>query len=478
MTLRLSVKIKNHNDLKKIFFTIATIFIITTIFTACKKDSFITGTDARLGISADSLKYDTVFTTAGSITKLFKIINNNEQKLRLSKVKLMGGATSAFKMNINGIATTELNDIELAANDSIYVFVTVTVNPSTANLPFIISDSISITYNGINRFVQLQAYGQNANFIRNGLVISNVTFTNTLPYVILGSLQIASIGSLTINAGTKIYCHADAPIIVDGKLVCNGTKTQPIIFSGDRLDDPYKDFPASWPGIYFRTTSKDNFLQFTNVTNAYQAISVSQPSVNVNPKLIIKQCIVDNAFDAGLLFSNTSVSAENCLISNCGKNVFITNGGAYNFTHCTMAAYSNNFIQHKSPAVYLSDANESNQTNPLSILLRNTIIYGDAGFIQNEIQTNKIGASFNVTIDYCLYRNSVDPPNSTINQSIKNIDPSFDSINNNNRIYNFRITKNANAAGINKGVLTPILKDLDDKNRNFGLPDIGAYEKQ
>ena len=464
--------------MKKIILALVIFFVAITFFTSCKKNGFITSSNARLNFSTDSLKYDTVFTTIGSITKTLKIVNKNDQKLLISKVKLMGGAASNFKINVNGIATTERNDIELAANDSIYVFVNLTVNPTVANLPFIISDSILINYNGLYKFIQLQAYGQNANFISNGLIISNVTFNNTLPYVILGGLQIANTASLTINAGTKIYCHADAPIIVDGKLVCNGTKTQPVIFSGDRLDNPYINFPASWPGIYFRTASKDNFLQFTNVLNAYQAISVSQPSVNANPKLIVKQCILDNALDAGFTLANTSVNAENCLVSNCGKNITISNGGTYSFTHCTIAAYGNNYVQHKNSAVYLSDANENNQTNPLTVLLRNSIIYGDAGLVQNEIQTNKIGSSFNVTLDYCLYRNTTDPSNTIINQSIKNIDPAFDSVNNVNRIYNFRITKNATAPGINKAASTTLLKDLDDKNRSVGLPDIGAYEKQ
>ena len=217
-----------------------------SFFTSCKKDSFITGKDARLETSADSLKFDTVFTVTGSITKSFKILNNNDQKLLLSKIKLSGGPLSPYKMNVNGLATAEVNNIEIAGNDSIYVFVTVTVNPTSANLPFILSDSIAINYNGQTKFIQLEAFGQNAVFIRNGLVTGNVTFTNNLPYVIIGGLQITNGASLTINAGTKIYCHADAPILVDGQLVCNGTKNQPVIFSGDRLDDPYKNFPASW----------------------------------------------------------------------------------------------------------------------------------------------------------------------------------------------------------------------------------------
>jgi hypothetical protein len=452
-------------------------FIVSFFFISCKKDSFITSIDARLSTSIDSLKFDTVFTTTGSITKSFKIFNNNEQKLLLSKIKLGGGATSAFKMNVNGIAATELNNVEVAANDSIYIFVTVTVNPTVANLPFIISDSVLIDFNGRNAKVNLEAFGQNAVFIRNGLIVGNVNFTSTLPYVILGGLQVANTGALTMNAGTKMYCHADAPLIIDGTLICNGTKLQPIIFAGDRLDEPYNGFPASWPGIYFRSASKDNVLQFTNVKNAYQALVVDAPATNANPKLILKQCIIDNSFDAGLLFTNTKVLTENCLVSNCGRAVDISYGGSYTFIHCTIASYSNTYLLHKKPSVFLTDANGSNQTSPLNTLLQNCIVYGDAGFVQNEIQTTKVGGNFAVNIDHCLYRAVADPTNAIINVSIKNVDPSFDSVDNGKRVYDFRITKNATAAGINKGLATSLLKDLDDKNRNVGLPDIGAYEK-
>jgi hypothetical protein len=126
-------------------------FTFLLFFASCKKDSFITSEFAQLTITADTLKYDTVFTTTGSITKSFKIINENNQKLRLSKVKLMGGAGSAYKMNIDGAATTEVNNLDIEANDSIYVFISVTINPNAANLPFIVSDSIQVNYNGNTR---------------------------------------------------------------------------------------------------------------------------------------------------------------------------------------------------------------------------------------------------------------------------------------------------------------------------------------
>ncbi len=458
------------------------IFAFCLFLSSCKKDSFITSEFAQLSITADTLKYDTVFTTTGSITKSFKIINENNQKLRLGKVKLMGGATSAYKMNVDGAATNEVTNLDIEANDSIYVFVSVTINPNAANLPFIVSDSILINYNGNNRYVQLQSYGQNANFLRNRVLTGNVVWANNLPYVILGSIRIDTTATLTIQPGCKIYSHADAPFIVDGTLTVNGTKADNVIFTGDRLDEGYKDLPASWPGIYFRGSSKNNVLTYALVKNAYQAIVTEKPSVNANAKVILHQCIIDNAYDAGILSVNSSLQADNSLISNCGSNIILNYGGVYNFTHCTVAAYSTNYIIHKNPMLSVNNFTQlasGTLTADLNAVFRNNIFWSDEGIVTNELSVIKQGANpFTILFEKNMYRSAADPSNSTLTGNIRNADPAFDSINVTKNIFDFRITKNAASPAINAGTVTGFAKDLDDKNRNIGLPDLGCYEKQ
>ena len=456
------------------------LFAFCFLLSSCKKDSFITSAQARLTITADSLKYDTVFTTTGSITKSFKIINENSQKLRLSKVKLMGGTASAYKININGNAATELNNIEIDANDSIYVFASVAINPNAANQPFIVSDSILINYNGNDRFVQLQAYGQNAIYLTNKVITGNVTWTNTLPYVILKSIRVDTTATLTIQPGTKIYSHADAPFIVDGSLIVNGIKNNEVVFAGDRLDNDYKDLPAGWPGIYFRGNSKNNRLQFAVIKNAYQAVVATSPSINANPKIILQQCIIDNAYDAGILAANTSLYANNSLISNCGSNIVLIYGGDYNFTNCTAASFSNLYLLHKNPVLSVSNfatQGGATVTANLNATFRNCIFWADSGFVNDEVVVSKLGTTnFSVLFEKNLYRAKNDPANSTLTANLKNLDPLFDNIDASKRLFDFRITTTG-APGINKGVLTTFTKDLDDNNRNNGLPDLGCYEK-
>ena len=195
--------------MKTVFATCA--FLVILLF-SCKKESFITSPDAAVNITADTLHYDTVFTSAGSITQAFKIINENNQKLKISSVKLMGSSASAFKINVDGYASPEVNNLELEANDSFYVFVSVSINPNALNLPFVIRDSIQVIYNGTTKWVQLEAWGQNAHFFRNKKITTSETWPNDLPYVILGYLLVDTNAVLTINKGCKVYVHADAPI--------------------------------------------------------------------------------------------------------------------------------------------------------------------------------------------------------------------------------------------------------------------------
>lgn len=445
---------------------------------SCRKDSFITSTDARVTISVDTLKYDTVFVTAGSTYRTFKIINENNQKLLLSSLKLMGGSSSVFKMNVDGIAGTQFNDLEIGANDSVYVFVQVNVNPNAANLPFVLRDSVEVEYNGNKKLVQLEAWGQNAHFFRDKVINANETWNNDLPYVILGSLFVNTNQTLTINKGCRIYVHADAPIVVNGTLVVNGLKdtVDRVYFQGDRLDEPYKDFPASWPGIFFQASSKDNVLTYTVIKNAFQAIGITDPSPNANPKLVLNECVINNAYDAGIISVNSSIRARNCLITNCGKNLYLAKGGDYQFTHCTIATYASSFIEHKDPVLTITNF-ANNTSENLMAVFRNCIFWGENGLVDDEVVVLKNGnTTFNVNFDYNLWKVQTVPQNITSNQIINNQAPQFDSINTSRNYYDFRLQTGSPA--INKGINAGVITDLDGKPRPVGLPDLGCFEKQ
>lgn len=462
-------------------FTILSSIILLFIF-SCKKESFITSNDAHVDLSVDSLKFDTVFTTTGSVTQSFKIRNVNNQKLRLDRVTLKGGTTSFFKINVDGFVGPDVKSIDIEANDSIYVFVTVNINQNADQIPFIIRDSIQVVYNGNDRFVQLEAWGQNAHFLRNRKISGNTTWKNDLPYVILGGLQIDTTAILTIDRGCRVYLHADAPLIVDGTLEVLGEKfdSTRVYFQGDRLDAPYNDYPAAWPGIFFRGTSKNNLIQYAVIKNAYQGIIAEQGSVNGAPKVQLDQTIIDNIYDAGILAIQSDLQVRNSLITNCGKNVVLGYGGNYEFTNCTVAAFSSSYILHKDPCLLVTNNIKQNNvilTANLNAVFTNCIFWGENGSAEDEVVVSKQGTNpYLVQFSNCLWKVKNNPSDVTASNIIANQNPAFDSINVEKKIYNFRLK--ASSPAINKGISTVLTIDLDGNSRNIGLPDMGSYERQ
>lgn len=449
------------------------------LFSSCKKESFTHDRNAKISFSVDSLFFDTVFTTAGSVTKSFKIFNPNDGKINIGEIKLMGANTSPFKMNVDGISGSDIRDVAINANDSAYVFIQVNINPSAITNPFLMEDTIQILCNGNISKIGLSAYGRNAVFLKNHKVSNVETWINTLPYVILGGLQIDTNAVLNIPAGTEIYVHADAPILVDGTLKALGTANARVHFSGDRMDEDYRDLPASWPGIFFRSTSKNNELRYVHLKNAYQGIIAQDLAPNGQPKVLISRSMIDNIYDAGILAIHSSIQADNSLISNCGSNVVLALGGNYQFINCTVASYGSRYINRSNPVLQVADYLTQDQTTltaPLNALFQNSIFWGESGGVENEVLTGKKGTStFSVIFDHVIYKAKTDPSWVTFISSLKNANPNFDKIDLSKGIFDFHTTLQ-NSPAVKAGTLTGYNIDLDGKTR-VSPPDIGCYEK-
>ena len=452
------------------------IILLATLF-SCKKTSFIDSPDALIRISEDTLHFDTVFTTTGSVTQSFKIFNLNDQKLRLSEVRLMGGASSPFALNLDGSPGTSFSNIEILPNDSVYAFVSVTINPNAANLPFIVRDSILISYNGNTEYLQLEAFGQNAHFLKGRRVTTDSTWTNDLPYVILDNITVDSNVTLTIQKGCRIYHHANAPFLVNGSLHVNGDSTDRVVFNGDRLDPVYSDLPGSWPGIFFNSSSTNNVLNYTSIKNGYQGIITEGSSAFT--KVTLNQCIIDNIFDAGVLSTGSSIKATNCLVSNCGVNLYLEAGGNYSFTHCTVVSYGNVLLNHKNPVLYVSNRDTTGGTFQLNAKFTNCIFYGDDGSVEDEIQVdNAIVNATDVIFANTLFKNQTVPGNATFTGNvINNQPPEFEKIETGKLEFDFHLT--AASPAVDSGQATAVDIDLDGRPRAIGAaPDLGCYELQ
>ncbi|HQG37853.1 MAG TPA: hypothetical protein PLK15_01875, partial [Chitinophagales bacterium] len=139
-------------------------------------------TTSGISISTDTLSFDTLFSTLGSTTRFFTLRNTTKQPIKISDIRLAGGSSSRYRINVDGDSGVLFKNVEIPAKDSLYVFVEVTVNPTAVNLPFLVEDSIQFITNGNFQQVQLQSYGQNAHFFNGDSIETNTVWNDDLPY--------------------------------------------------------------------------------------------------------------------------------------------------------------------------------------------------------------------------------------------------------------------------------------------------------
>ena len=82
----------------------------------------------------------------------------------------MGGSNSPFRINVDGISASSHQNIQLEGNDSLFIFVEVTLDVNNQNSPLIIEDSVRFKTNGLDQYVKLAVWGQDAYFYYNDTV--------------------------------------------------------------------------------------------------------------------------------------------------------------------------------------------------------------------------------------------------------------------------------------------------------------------
>ncbi|MBU1371847.1 MAG: hypothetical protein KKG25_00245 [Bacteroidetes bacterium] len=455
--------------------TLLFIFLFALIF-ACRKDEIIdTKPSAKLEFSKDSILFDTVFTNSGSTNRVLKVFNRNKNSVILSSINLKGGNSSAFKININGVSSSTLSDIKIRGKDSIYVFVKAFINPDNKNSPFLVEDELNFTLNGKSKKIPLIAYGQNAVYFKDTYFTTNRTFTKDKPYLFFGEAVIGNLSTITIEHGARLYFHKGAKLFIAGSLRANGTLTDSITFSSDRLERIYYDEPGQWQGLHFLRTSYDNLMNYATVKNALVGIRVDSLSINTNPKLLLANSIIKNHEVAGVLGYTATITGINNLIYNCGQFLLIgLYGGDYKFYQNTFANFNYSFPR-KSPSVYLSNnlEDKGNLNKALNATFTNNIIYGS---LNRELEVNQIGNSqFSLNFQNNLIK--TDQMSSWGLSNLFNTDPLF--INSRKEEYKLEKTSLAIVKGQN---LTSniyysnyLIKDLGGKTRIFPST-LGCFE--
>jgi hypothetical protein len=375
------------------------VWCLWTFVAGCYKEEFTTNPADKLRFSLDTLRFDTVFTSVGSATRSFKIYNDADKAITIDNIRIKGSGTSVFRMNVDGFPAqqSELKKIEIRANDSIYAFLEVTINPnqSLQASPFVISDQIDFSTNGNNQTIHLEAWGQNANYIpnrsgRGGLALlscglGEVIWDDPKPYVIYGVLFIDSC-TLRLPAGTRVYMHGGIVrssgqtyndgilyVLANGRLLVEGTLQKKVYFTSDRLEKELKDEFGSWSGIRFAPGSLANRIQYAEINGPIVGIYADSSS-----QVAVANTIIHHTAGAGILAVHARMTIENCLIhSNGTHSIQFAYGGDYRIDYCTLANYSNDEEALAMNNLFVVDPEKGPvYVYPLNASITNTIITG------------------------------------------------------------------------------------------------------
>jgi len=414
----------------------------------------------------------------------------------------MNNDMSKFRMNVDGISSRTFQNIDIRANDSIYIFVEVTIDPDDplSLSPFIITDAIVVEGGSISQKIILEAWGQNANYVPNRfnsatlirLTCNNqdLVWDDPKPYVIYGILFIDSC-HIVMPPGTQVYVHGgiadfngvianDGALFLQehGKLSVLGKKENPVVFQGDRLEGQFENIAGQWTGIVLLANSKDHVIKNAIIKNSVIGIRADSAAT-----LTIDKTQIFNTSNAGVIGIHADISISNSLIHNNGTNsLFFGYGGNYNINYTTIANYGN-----QDPAIIMDnflclDSDCSNTAiNPLHVTFTNTIISGSNGdeILFIDILEGADPASFEMNYKNCVVKideltgdeifNAVCSDCMVLSQG----DSLYVDIDN----YDFYL--NQNAIAIEKAMpLESIVDDLDNNLRDLLAPDIGCYEFQ
>jgi hypothetical protein len=466
----------------KYLFTI----VLFVCFIKCERFEWLQDSDAKLGFSTDTVFFDTIFTTIGSTTKQLKIYNRYDQPVKISSIALAGGSRSVFRLNIDGVAGNYATDVEIPEDDSLYIFVEVTLDPNNIDSLLAIHDSIIFITNGNLQDVNLVAWGQDVHLI-NGEIIETATWFNDKPYLVINSMLVDTNQVLTIEEGVRVHFHRNSRLYVAGTLIVNGTLDNPVTFQGDRLEYDYNDIPGQWDGLWLLPGSHDNRINYAVIKNGIIGIEADTLASFVIPTLEISNSIIINMSAVGILGLGTTIRASNCVIGNCGQFALaLLIGGSYEFYHCTIANYWGGKWEEPTnrlnPAVglnnYYEDIYGNIQVRPIEkAFFGNCIIYGNR---DSEFEVDIYsGSILNYELDHCVTK--IDPGkfdlgDETRFRDIYNFeDPKFISYDDND--YQLDTLSAAKDRGFSDyATLFPL--DLNGNSRlDDAGPDIGAYER-
>ena len=491
----------------------------------CKPREEELQTTGGLAFSADTVKFDTVFTTIRTVTKRLWVYNRNPKAVNVDLVSLDNPAASPYTLIINGDLKQTASGLYIRGQDSLLILVRAQLKDNGQNglaKAYVQEDNLNFSTNGQSQHVLLRSFGQNIYLHDNVQLPCNAVWTNDRPHVLYNSVVVPAGCKLTIKAGTRIYAHAGASLIVGGTLLVNSDfapgagpadtvkagSANIVRFAGDRSGEPqYATAPGQWTGILFAPGSHGNVIRYAQIQNAAIGLLLYNPDGGVPPDLRLQNSVVryisgnsvgfagaasSLGTGAGLFNIRGQATVSNTLFSDCYEYAVLSLGGIDSLNYCTIANYPAAAGVRQTASLSVTNvvtASNGVSTKQSPVLdVRNSIIWGaidDELEVENYDDYKAAVSIKNSLLKTKAYAGTTDVPATATTPALAGLaapayanlfsDPKFVRINTASS-NDYHVAPGSPALA-SKTALPPFIpRDLLNLPRNAATPDLGAYE--
>lgn len=412
----------------KIIFHHLNIFLATLLlplaFTSCMNDGVTTSGSAQPEFSTDTLSLGMMWAGEPSPTAMMRIYNRQSKGIILSRVAVARCSGGDLHLNLDGVGGNEFHDVEIRANDSLFLLAEAVPSPD-------FSASIEITANGMTHTIPVSGRAIAPIVLDNLTVSRDFTIPAGSQVRVSGTVTISQGATLTIGEGTTIYFRDGAGIESEGQVIALGNPGSEVTLRGDRLSNvvpsiPFDVIPGQWEGIRFGSSSVGSHLSCVSVVNTCSGISLAPEA-----ELRLTDCRISNSRTTIISGKDATLTAIGCEFSNACASLLTLDGGTTTLSRCTL---SNHYLFSfpSGAAISLSGDPALNVTE--------SIIHGDGAPLS---ASNSLPA--NVRFTRCLFGSKGSDDTNFID-CIWETDPLF-MLDIDNYVMDFRLSPDSPARG-------------------------------
>ncbi|RZK21436.1 MAG: hypothetical protein EOO56_11350 [Hymenobacter sp.] len=499
--------------------------ILSVSLPGCKPREEELQTSGGLAFSADTVKFDTVFTTLRTVTKRLWVYNRNPKGVNVDLITLDQPATSPYTLIINGDLKQAATNFFIRGQDSLLILVRAKLPDNGQNglaKSYVLEEKLNFRTNGNDQHVLLRSFGQNI-YLHDSVLPCNGTtiWTNDRPHVLYNTVVVPAGCTLRIKPGTRIYGHAGALLVVEGTLLVNspadynpGTGATDTVkagnanivrFGGDRSGEAqYATAPGQWTGIVLDASSRGNVIRYAQIQNATFGLLLYNPkNLTPRPDVRVQNSVIRyisgngvsfaaaasnlNLPGAGILSLSGQATVENTLFSDCYEYAMLGyGGGEYSLNYCTVANYPAASAVRSTASLTFTNVSALDNTIKNSgptVSVKNSVVWGsieDELFLDNYDDYKATVSIQNTMLRTKLYAAAGKPDLTAagLNNLISS-DQLYPKFKQTYATATNDYHLGANSLGLNRGAqqVTPFLnRDLLNLPRPTARPDLGAYQ--